>query len=85
MNNKLELSQGTVYGVDYYTVRPKTLYFGPEYSKQGWDDMLDWCVNTFDSPPKDGVWSPGARWYANNARLWFKDESDRAMFVLRWS
>ena len=85
MTNDLVLSEGTVYGVDYYTVRPRTLYFGPDYNKRNWDEMLDWCIKTFDPPPEDGVWSPDARWYANNARLWFKDESDRAMFVLRWS
>ena len=85
MKSKLELDQGTVYGQTYYTVRPKTVYFGPEYNKMDWDTMLDWCVNTFDSPPEDGVWSPSARWYANNARLWFREEEDRAMFVLRWS
>ena len=50
-----------------------------------WEDMIAWTTQTFGPTPKDGVWTPNARWYVNNARFWFKEEKDREWFVLRWS
>jgi hypothetical protein len=55
-----------------------------------WRDMSDWCSETFG--PVSDVWQadkwftePGARWYQNNAKFWFRDEADRIWFLLRWS
>jgi len=47
--------------------------------------MVGWCVETFGPTTDDGVWTPGQRWYVNNARFWFKDVKDRDWFILRWS
>lgn len=33
----------------------------------------------------DGVWTPDQRWYANNAKFWFRNPKDRDWFVLRCS
>jgi hypothetical protein len=85
MKSELELDQGSVYGQTYYTVRPKSVYFREGYSNIDWNNMQDWCVKTFGETSEKGVWVPDQRWYANNARLWFREEDDRAMFVLRWS
>jgi hypothetical protein len=78
---ELKLDEGRVYGARYYTVQP-----GPFWDITGttWDSMMQWSISTFDHTPADGVWTPGARWYANNAKFWFRNESDRTMFVIKW-
>ena len=75
--HKLELSEGTVYGARYLTVHPT--------NGTRWDDMTEWMVKTFGPSAWDGVWTPDQRWYANNAKFWFRDEKDLTMFILRWS
>jgi hypothetical protein len=47
--------------------------------------MIEWCVDVFGPSAETGVWQPGARWYANNAKFWFREEEDAVMFVLGWS
>jgi len=75
--HKLELSEGTVYGARYLTVHPT--------NSTRWDDMTEWMVKTFGPSAWDGVWTPDQRWYANNAKFWFRNAKDRDWFVLRWS
>ena len=75
--HKLELSEGRVYGARYLTVHPT--------NGTRWDDMTEWMVKTFGPSAWDGVWTPDQRWYANNAKFWFRDEKDLTMFILRWS
>ena len=74
----LEYSKGKVFGHDYLTVAP--------INAEGmWPDMMLWMVTTFGPTAKDGVWTADQRWYANNAKFWFRDQKDRDWFVLRWS
>jgi hypothetical protein len=71
----------TVYGIPYHQVSPIVV-------THEWDDMIGWCVNTFGpsgTEKKPGVWSLNERWYANNAKFFFKDKSDCEWFMLRWS
>ena len=75
--HKLELSEGCVYGARYLTVHPT--------NGTRWDDMTVWMVKTFGPSAWNGVWTPDQRWYANNAKFWFRDEKDLTMFILRWS
>jgi hypothetical protein len=75
--HKLELSEGRVYGAKYLTVHPSNGWH--------WNEMMAWMVETFGPTAHDGVWTPGMRWYANNAKFWFRNEKDRTMFILRWS
>jgi hypothetical protein len=75
--HKLELSEGTVYGARYLTVHPGNGWH--------WNEMMEWMVSTFGPTAHDGVWTPNMRWYANNAKFWFRNEKDRTMFILRWS
>lgn len=49
-----------------------------------WNEMVEWCVEAYGPTPRDGVWTPSARWYINNAKFWFKKESDLTLFLLRW-
>jgi hypothetical protein len=83
----LELSEGTIYGTRYYTVKPTISWdvHGDWGNINAWQEMMEWCVETFDPTPEDGVWTPGARWYSNNAKFWFKELADQEWFVLRWS
>jgi hypothetical protein len=80
----LDLSEGTIYSVRYLTVKPSWDRDRNGWYNQDWNDMMAWCVATYGPSPDDGVWTPGARWYANNAKFWFLNESDLALFVLKW-
>ena len=75
---ELVLDEGKVYGARYHTIAP----LGAEAL---WNEMMEWMVTTFGPTPADGVWTPGSRWYANNAKFWFRNTKDRDWFVLRWS
>jgi len=74
----LEHSTGRVFGHDYLTVAPMN-------AEGQWNDMIEWMVKTFGPTAKDGVWTADQRWYANNAKFWFREAKDRDWFVLRWS
>lgn len=74
----LEYSTGKVFGKHYLTVAPMN-------AEGMWNDMLEWMIDTFGPTPITGVWEPDARWYANNAKFWFRNPKDRDWFVLRWS
>lgn len=83
---KLELNEGRVFGARYYTVHPVPSW-DLTYDWGGvdaWNDMMEWMVETFGPAPKEGVFEPGGRWYANNARFWFRNEQDRNWFLLKW-
>jgi hypothetical protein len=75
------LSHGTVYGSRYYTVEPVG---------GSWADMELWCHNTFGDT--GSIWQetknltpePHKRWYMNNRKFWFRNESDRTMFIMKW-
>lgn len=67
---------GTVYGARYYTVKPEGY---------NWYEIMEWVVETFGPSAHDGVWTPGMRWYANNAKFWFRNQKDLDWFTLRWS
>mgnify|MGYP000694508495 CR=1 FL=1 len=83
---QLECLEGRIHGSRYYTVKPQ---FGWDLANDwggvdAWQQMTEWCVETFGPSAEMGVWEPGARWYANNAKFWFRREADRTLFVLRW-
>jgi hypothetical protein len=80
---ELELNEGRVYGARYWTVHPVFDFWVSDNAP--WRDMMEWCVTTFGPTPKDGVFTPGQRWYVNNAKFWFRNQADREWFVLRWS
>jgi hypothetical protein len=79
---ELILDEGKVFGARYYTVGMKTeFYFEPNNL---WNDMMAWNVRTFGTSPREGVFEPNGRWYANNAKFWFRNEEDLTLFVLKW-
>lgn len=81
---ELECLEGEIFGARYYTVRPLFPAHAPTWFRKEWDSMLQWCVETYGPTPEDGVWTPGSRWYSNNAKFWFRNEVDRTLFVLKW-
>ena len=84
---KLEVDEGRVYGARYWTVKPIPsweLYHDDWGGVDIWNSMFEWCIDTFGPTPDDGVWTPGSRWYVNNAKFWFRTEADRDWFLLRW-
>ena len=79
----LTMSEGTVYGSQYYCVEPVG---------GNWREMEDWCIQLFGEST-GSIWAEqfvkqniksGERWYGNNRKFWFRDEQDRMMFVLKW-
>jgi hypothetical protein len=80
----LDISEGTIYGARYYTVRPNFPEYAPAWFKPEWDIMVAWCVETFGPTPEDGVWTPGSSWYVNNSKFWFRNKADLEWFLLKW-
>jgi hypothetical protein len=83
---ELEQGESRVSGARYYTVKPvfehDALY---GFNATTWRELTEWCVETYGPTPVDGIWTPGARWYANNAKFWFRNDEDRTIFMLRWA
>ena len=75
---RLDISEGRVYGARYYTVEPVN-------ASNKWNEMMEWMISTFGPSACDGVWTPSMRWYANNAKFWFRNKKDLDWFVLRWA
>lgn len=44
-------------------------------------EIWEWCTKTFGPP---GTWS-SKTWMGSNSRYYFVKESDRLLFILRWS
>jgi hypothetical protein len=81
---ELILAEGKVYGARYYTVHPQVPEMMYHQIQQSWLDMTVWCVETFGPAPENGVFEPGGRWYANNAKFWFRERKDLEWFIIRW-
>ena len=77
---ELKLTEGTVYGKQYHCVEPVGGH---------WPEMEAWCFETFGKT-EGSIWSetktpmPNERWYMNNRKFWFRDDTDRLMFVMKW-
>lgn len=84
---KLELDEGRVFGARYWVVHPIPTWdpAGDWGGIDAWHNMVEWMVETFGPTPSDGIWTPSARWYVNNARFYFRNEQDRDWFLLRWA
>ena len=90
--NAMKIDEGRGYGSRYHTAQPT---WDPDnllstgYFNSGWNDMMEWCVETFG--PTAPIWGESKtpianhRWYANNSKFWFRDEADLTLFILRWS
>ena len=81
---ELRVEEGRIYGARYYTVQPLFNADPITWFRNEWDEMVEWSVETYGPTPVDGVWTPGARWYTNNAKFWFRSMDDAHWFILRW-
>ena len=71
-----------VFGARYYTVMPTWETW--EDRKLFWNDITEWCKETIGGTGDLFSQEPVAKWYANNSRLWFREEKDLTAFLLRW-
>lgn len=70
----IKLSEARIHGARYYTVEP---IFA------NWGELETWAFDTYGKP--SSVWDLElGRWYLNDRRFWFKEQSDVTAFVLRW-
>ena len=65
-------------------------YFCVEPVGGRWGEMEAWVRQSFGDPgdmwaTHNFVWPTDARWIQNNRRFWFKYESDRTLFLMKWS
>ena len=72
-----------VFGARYYTVQPVSSEW--ERRHTDWLDWINWCKEAFGTEGDVFECRTIERWYANNSRLWFRNEEDLAAFLLRWS
>ena len=71
--SNLVIDTGTVFGQLYHTVEPWN----------NWSEIHKWCIELFGT--EDSIWDNyHGRWYINDRRIWFRDESDLLVFILRW-
>ena len=76
----LILTEQKFHGARYYCVQPEG---------GNWLVMESWVTATFGEPGDvwpnhDFVWPEVPRWVQNNRKFWFRNESDRTMFVMKW-
>jgi hypothetical protein len=55
-----------------------------QVQERNWRPCMEWCVETFGGGIGARSWGPGWR-YVSEGVFEFKNESDRLMFLLRWS
>jgi len=71
----LILDEGRVHGARYYQVKPVFA---------DWMVLEKWAIKTYG--PVSNIWETNCgRWYMNDSMFWFRNESDRTMFLLKWA
>jgi len=70
----LILGESKSHGARYYTVKPVFA---------NWMVLEKWAIDTYG--PDSSIWEICGRWYMKDSMFWFRNESDRTMFLLRWS
>lgn len=81
---KIDLEKTTWHGCQYYAVRPYIDFWNIHTDNNGWDKIESWCLQTFGE--RGDPWNNTAeRWYYNNSKIYLRNESDLALFMLRWS
>jgi hypothetical protein len=71
---KFSVEETRWHGARYYAVKP--------LSHRSWQDIETWCMRTFGEP--GSLWTAQAeRYYLNNSRIYFREQGDLALFVLR--
>lgn len=76
------LDDATVFGCKYFTLEPSWIEWGDRNNE--WNSWVDWCQTTYGGSGDLFDQPPVARWYANSSRLWFRNEEDVTMFLLKW-
>jgi len=80
---KVDVELTTWHGCRYYAVRPYVDFWNVRTGNNSWDEIELWCTQTFGTG--GDPWTNRAeRWYYNNSKIYIRDESDLALFMLRW-
>ena len=80
---KLTFVETRWHGCKYYAVEPYLTSWSVTENNNKWDEIKEWCYETFGE--QGDVWEyVTARWYYNDRKFLFREESDRLMFVLKW-
>lgn len=70
-------------GTPYFLAEVFLTSWDVDLNQQTWEDMLSWCHNRFGQ--RGDPWNKvPERWYCNDGNFWFKEESDRTLFLLKW-
>lgn len=80
----LTLEEKKWHGCKYHTIKPFLDSWSITSNNNTWDEMLAWCTNTYGKS-SDAWDNEAGRWYCNDSRFWFRNESDSVMFILRWA
>lgn len=89
---ELGKESGPASRIEYYWAKPNiTLSQGDKsividlslVSEEKSQAMGQWCYKTFGAQDSIEQWN--RRWFVNKNFYWFKDESDRTLFLLKWS
>lgn len=76
---KFQVEETRWHGCKYYAVGIKDNEFWGSITP-----IIEWTSETFG--PAGDVWSDQAeRYYMNSGKFFFRNESDVALFVMRWS
>jgi hypothetical protein len=75
----LEVLDAQFLGQTYYGVRLRDP-FGQEFE---WAPMVEWCEHILG--PLPALSTLDQRWYTPRGQFWFRNATDRTMFLLRWS
>jgi hypothetical protein len=80
------LSTGTISGKKYHTAGADHIFWSNE-DMHYFPAMINWCNETFGPRENDGWIIPIGlpRWTIQDAKFWFRDERDFALFLLRWA
>jgi len=81
----LIIDEGRVYGSRYYTVALNFRADPATWFRLEWEEIEEWCENTYGPTPVNGLWTPNCRWYVNDSKFWFREKKDLEWFVLKWT
>jgi hypothetical protein len=80
---EITVEKTTWQGCQYYAVRPYVDFWRVDSASGTWPSIESWCLQTFGDC--GNPWNNAAeRWYYNNSKIFIRNESDLALFMLRW-
>jgi hypothetical protein len=81
---KIQLSKYKWNSVEYITAT-RHPYCDDIVDRTTWDSIAQWCEQHYG--PRGDPWArrTASRWYFNGGTVFFKQQSDLTLFLLRWA